>query len=295
MPDYRAPIRDLAALAGRPLFEPVAGWLRHFGGSAPPDLAALNAALASLPAPPRAASGMPLRFVAPAAAGDGEEGGYEERIFARGEVETRPGNWHDFCHALAWLAYPRAKRALNGRHHAALLAQRAAGRAERGAARDAATQFDECGMAVVSADPALLELLRGHAWRALFWQERERLARRMRFFVFGHASWDALRAPFFGLTAKALLIEVGEPWLAQPFSSQLESVDARLAGMFSGDAAPARPRELQPLPLLGIPGVVAENESAAYYDDARQFRPSRRNRPKKKGPAEAGPEMEAEV
>ena len=40
-----AAITDLGALAARLLFEPVAGWLQAFGGSAPPAAAALNAAL----------------------------------------------------------------------------------------------------------------------------------------------------------------------------------------------------------------------------------------------------------
>jgi hypothetical protein len=37
-----------------------------------------------------------------------------------------------------------------------------------------------------------------------------------------------------------------------------------------------RPRDFQPLPILGIPGVVPENADPAYYDDAWQFRPGRR-------------------
>lgn len=285
--DYRALSVPLAELAGRPLFEPVAGWLRHFGGAAPPDATALNAALASLVPPPQSAGGVPIRFVRP---GPGEAG-YEERVYATGEVETRADNWHDFFNALAWLVYPRTKRALNGRHHAALLAQRAAGRSERGALRDAATLFDECGVAVASAAPALLELMRAHAWKRLFWTHRADVGRALRCFVFGHATWDQLRAPFVGLTAKAVFLEVDAAWLTLPFAQQLTDVDRRLADIFSRCDAYARPRDFQPLPLLGLPGVVPESVSAEYFDDTRQFRPRR----KEKGPAAAGPEMEAEV
>ncbi|MCZ7654065.1 MAG: DUF3025 domain-containing protein [Rhodocyclaceae bacterium] len=89
-------------------------------------MSVLNAVLGSLPAPPRAASGVPIRFVLP----DGGSAGYETRVHAQGEVETRPGNWHDFFNALAWLAYPQTKRILNGRHHAAP-AGAACGRARR--------------------------------------------------------------------------------------------------------------------------------------------------------------------
>lgn len=282
-----APPVDLAALAERPLFEPVAGWLRAFGGDAPPDAAALNAALASLAVPPRAASGAPIRFVLP---GQGEAG-YEERVFANGEVETRADNWHDFFNALAWLAYPQTKRILNGRHHAALQAQRAAGRSERGPVRDAITQFDECGIVVASASSALADLIRTHEWKRLFWTHRAELAREMRFFVFGHATWDQLRAPFVGLTAKAIFLDVAPAWLAGSITQQVGDVDGRLAEIFSRSDAYANPHDFQPLPLLGIPGVVPEGGVPSYYDDTRQFRPLR----KKRGPVEAGPAMEAEV
>lgn len=278
---------QLSDLAARPLYEPIAAWLRIFDGNALPDAAALNGALAMLAPPPQVASGVSIRFAPPCK----DAAGYEERVYALGVVETRADNWHDFFNALAWLAYPRTKRVLNGRHHAALMAQRAAGSCVRGAVRDAITQFDECGIVVASASPELVGLLRGHEWKRLFWAHRAELARDMRFFVFGHATWDQLRAPFVGLTAKAVFLEVDATWMAQPLSRQVADVDRRLAEIFSQPDAYAKPRDLQPLPLLGIPGVVPENAASGYYDDTRQFRPLR----KEKGPAEAGPEMEAEV
>ena len=280
-----APNTHLVALAARPLFEPIAGWLRAFGGEAPPAATALNAALDLLDTPPLAASGARVRFVLPAR----DAAGYEERVYANGEVETRTGNWHDFFNALAWLAYPRTKRILNGRHHAALQAQRAAGSLARGPVRDAITQFDECGIVVASASAALADLIRAHEWKRLFWTHRAELARDMRFFVFGHATWDQLRAPFVGLTAKAVFLDVELAWLARSIEQQIADVDARLAEIFLRPDAYAQPRDFRPLPLLGIPGVVAESEAPSYYDDARQFRP------KKRGPAEAGPAMESEV
>lgn len=280
-----APITDLVALAMRPLFEPIADRLRFFGGETLPGVDALNAVLERLAQPPQAASGAPVRFVLPARGA----AGYEERVYANGEVETRPDNWHDFFNALAWLAYPRTKRILNGRHHAARHAQHAAGSAARGAVRDAVTQFDECGIVVASVAPTLVDLIRAHEWKELFWMHRAQLARDMRFFVFGHATWDQLRAPFVGLTAKAVFLDVEAAWLARPVERQAADVDARLAEIFLRPDAYAQPRDFQPLPLLGIPGVVAESEAPSYYDDVRQFRP------KKRGPAEAGPAMESEV
>jgi hypothetical protein len=53
--------------------------------------------------------------------GDGLD--YEMRIWARGEVVTRPDNWHDFFNALVWCTFPLAKAALNARHAEALTVQ----------------------------------------------------------------------------------------------------------------------------------------------------------------------------
>lgn len=214
-------------------------------------------------------SGQALRFTAPA-----DDGlGYEERIWRCGAVETRPDNWHDFFNALIWLAFPSAKAALNARHIREL--QPAA--ADRGKARDAMTHFDECGLVVVADDPSLLELLRGFRWKELFWERRRELAAHLRFFVFGHGTCEQLLAPFRGLTAKAVLHEVSSDWLAQPLVGQLADLDHRLAAVIAAGGL-ASPRELQPVPLLGIPGVTPANEDGAYYDDAWQFRSGRRER-----------------
>lgn len=200
--------------------------------------------------------------------------GYEARIWASGEVETRAGNWHDFFNGLVWLTFPRAKAALNARHAASLgLAAPPEG---RGRARDAMTHFDECGVVVVSSDPSLLDLVRNFDWRALFWQRRSGLERTLRCFIFGHATYEQLLAPFRGLTAKAVLYDVSEDWLRQPLPVQLRHVDQRLAVELAAGAH-ADPRSLHPLPLMGFPGVTPDNEQAGYYDDTWQFRPGRRS------------------
>lgn len=218
-------------------------------------------------------NGVPLRFVPPPA----DDLGYEERAWLSGAVATRTDNRHDFFNALIWLAFPRSKAALNRCHYAALLETRRQGGTARGSLRDALTQFDECGVLMVGTSAGLWDVLRAHRWREAFVGRREELLRSTRFLVFGHASHDLLAAPFVGLCGKALFIEVGAAWLDLPAREQLAELDARLAGLF--DSREFSPRDWQPLPLLGIPGATAENESAEYYDDARQFRPARTMRP----------------
>lgn len=259
----------MAGSYAHPLFDPLRPWLDRLPGR--PDGQALAALAAALPV--FTESGLPVRFVPPA-----DDGlGYERRVWARGEVETRPDNWHDFFNALVWLAFPQAKAALNARHLRGIAevgGEPAPGQA-RGHARDAMTHFDECGLAVLSSDPSLLDLLRGFQWKALFWERRADVVRHMRFIVFGHATYEALLAPFFGLTAKAILYPVEAACLAQAPDALRRALDGWLARDLAAGTYDA-PRALQPVPLLGIPGVVAANADPAYYDDTRQFRPGRR-------------------
>ena len=249
-----------------PLSAFLAPWLQD----GVPDLESLNRFAAALGVV--AGSGAPLRFVPPP--DDGE--GYEERAWRCGEVATRADNRHDLFNALIWLAFPRSKAMMNRRHCEALAAARAAGDPARGALRDALTQFDECGVIVAGTAPALWQGLRDHRWRDVFVERRAELLRTTRFFVFGHASHDALGAPFVGLCGKALFIDIDAAWLDLPLAQSLDQLDARLAELF--ETASFTPRDWQPLPLLGIPGATPENEDGAYYDDERQFRPPRRMR-----------------
>jgi hypothetical protein len=233
-----------------------------------PTLAAINAEAAA--AGLLSGSGKPLSFVIPGGSGLS----YEERAYWLGEVETRSDNWHDFFNALTWLKFPQTKAALNRHHHFARIAQEATGIARRGPLRDALTQFDECGAIVISSDISLWEDLCAHRWKTLFWQRRAEVSARVRVFVCGHASYDLLRTPHIGLCAKALFLHVDADWLEQPLAQQVADADTRLARRFGGDMA-FRPRDFQPLPLLGLPGATPSNESPAYYENTRQFRPLR--------------------
>jgi hypothetical protein len=136
------------------------------------------------------------------------------------------------------------------------------------------TQFDECGVVVISSDISLWEDICAHRWKEVFWQRRTDVVETLRVFVCGHATYDLLRTPHIGLCGKAIFLHVDDDWLAQPLTQQVAAVDARLAQRFGGDLA-FRPRDFQPLPLLGLPGATQSNEASAYYENTRQFRPLR--------------------
>lgn len=241
------------------LFAPYRPWLAGH----PLDRDWLNAQVSA--AGIRTGSGQPLRFVTP-----GISEGYEERAWRRGEVDTRLANWHDAFNAMVWLRFPGAKAVINRRHWHSLEQRRTHGEEGRGPLRDALTQFDECGVIVACADPSLWQDLCDHRWRRLFVERRDEVAAAMEFIVFGHASLDALQAPFIGLCGKALCFEVMPDWLHLDAATRWADMDTRLAQRLT--EAELTPRDLQALPLLGIPGVVAENGDPAYYDDRRQFR-----------------------
>jgi hypothetical protein len=209
------------SLALHPLSAFLQPWLT--GGT--PDLPRLNAMARERGLV--TGGGATLRFVEPFGGADG----YEERAYREGEIATRPGNRHDLFNALIWLALPLAKAALNRRHVAALTDARRQGRAERGALRDALTQFDECGVVVAGSSPDLWQGLCAHRWCEVFVERRAELLRSTRFLVFGHASHDALAAPFVGLCGKALFLEVDAEWLELP-AAALGALDARLATLF---------------------------------------------------------------
>lgn len=245
------------------LFDPLRVWLEQL--PAQPDTTAVAGLAERFPV--YTGNGQRIRFVPPQA--DGRI--YECRIDECGEVETRPDNWHDFFNALVWLSFPQTKQAISAAHVHAMQAPGAL----RGRIRDALTHFDECGVLVLSSRPELLELIRCFRWKELFVEHREAVCQAMRFVIFGHATYEQLLAPFRGLTAKAVLHQVDPAWLDLDAKALSRAAD----GLLSADVKAGRfvrPRDLQPLPLLGIPGVVPDSANPDYYDDTWQFRPGRR-------------------
>jgi hypothetical protein len=253
-----------------PLFGAVAPWLRRLPGRGFPTLEQLNTFVEP---GMTAGGGAPLRFVPSPPASKDFEAQYEVRIYRTGEVATRENNWHDLFNALAWLAFPATKAAINRRHYQSMRAMRAQGamRGARGTARDALTLFDEGGMIVSSTHAELLELLREFRWKELFCRRRTEVLERMRFFVFGHAIFEKALEPYKGVTAKAVLLEMPPDFVAADIRTQLKALDARASAWFLSPHALTSTRNLSPLPVLGIPGW-ADNEDPVFYDDEQVFR-----------------------
>ncbi|BCL74744.1 hypothetical protein JHS3_04800 [Jeongeupia sp. HS-3] len=207
--------------------------------------------------------GLPLQFVDP----DSLTQYYETEIHALGRIATRH-NWHDCFNAAVWHTFPKAKVALNALH------QRHTHTGPRGPVRDAATLLDECGLIVACSDPILTNALVDHDWATLFQTCRDDWGKRIEALCFGHANYEYLLSPFTGLTGKCWLVPVSDDHFALPLFDRIAVLDAHIAAELDADRL-LRPRQLPPLPFLGIPGWWAEQDDA-FYADSGYFRPKRR-------------------
>jgi hypothetical protein len=254
-----------------PMFEPLRPVANRLRSSNWPELDELNR-LATGEAIVTA-NGQPIRFV-PQQKRRGSER-YEQRIYLRGEVQTRLENWHDLLNALTWLTFPRAKAALNERHFLALTESERKEEKNRGPIADTLTLFDEGGIVVVSCSDRLLGLLKSFEWKSLFWTRRDEMLAQMKFFVFGHALFEKALQPFIGVTGRAVLFEVEAQWLWLPLEAQLSDLDAMLATYLGNRRRLLATRELAPVPVLGVPGWARENATPDYYENTRYFRAGR--------------------
>ncbi len=240
-----------------PAFSPYRELIDTLGlARALPSLGTLNALAAARGI--TQAGELPLRFFAPDSRLSARD--YETHILRTGQVPTRADTWHDILNALVWLRFPRFKAALNAAHGEAIPLE---ADSRRGRRRDALTVLDESGVWVISRDPALPELLAGHAWRSLFWEARDRAAGDMHFVVVGHALLEKVLAPYPSMTGKCLML----------ISDSLDP-DAAEALAVSALGTIDTPRQLAPLPVQGIPGWDAANAQAPYYENQAVFRPA---------------------
>ncbi len=248
---HRSPI--FADLCQRFSLEPLSQW---------PDVAWLNQCV------PHAT----VRFVDnDALAADGRY--YEEYIYATRCVPTRKDNWHDFFGALIWCLFPKTKSLLN-QLHMDEIAQH--GLKQRSRLRNKLTLFDECGV-VLSLEPAAnghADLLCQHQWQQSFVEKRQEWWHGVRPVIFGHAIYEMATAPFIGLTAKALFVDVPAGFSQWPLPQAYTYLDSQLIKLITAQAL-LNPEQLTPLPLLGVPKWYPANQQAQFYSNQQYFRPKR--------------------
>ncbi|WP_394780378.1 DUF3025 domain-containing protein [Undibacterium sp.] len=212
-----------------------------------------------------------IRFVEQQALSEGAA--YEAFISDTGQVPTRE-NLHDFFNALVWLSFPRIKAQLNALQ-AAQIASLGIGKS-RGAARDAATIFDENAALLVVADSeegaSLIGALRSHQWRQAFIEQRSLFGTHCEVWAFGHALMEKLVQPYKAITAHAWVVSVGQEYFGLEEHARRDHVDRLVAQQLASHSLTTA--DYTPLPVLGIPGWWPQQDEA-FYADTQVFRPRR--------------------
>lgn len=246
---------------------------------------------------PAHGSGVPLsaggRAIRPVPAADPLGAlAYEQHIAATGELPTRD-NAHDWYNALVWLAFPKTRRVINhlqvsegtassgGAAGAssgnANLAPSGAGSNGRTRRRDALTLLDENGAVLVTCEPSMVAALVQHRWSELFVKNRTAWQNKAHVWVMGHAMLEKLEDPRADLCAhiRICLMEQAHwaRWSALPADERRSELDDWLAADI--ELHVHAPADLQPLPLMGIPGWCAANADSDFYNNPRIFRPPR--------------------
>lgn len=227
-----------------------------------------------------------LQFVSQNALPDGEA--YEHFIGTSGHIPTRD-NLHDLFNGSIWLTFPQTKAMLNYYHMLEIAKQGVSER--RGRVRDTITVFDENGAVLVTSDVSIGEALVSFDWQASLvkprakWDNpaRPNTSSQAAVYIFGHALLEQLIQPRKPLCAHSIVIHVSQEFFILSLAERMSYLDDKVAKymdtLLSNDDV--KPRQLAPLPILGVPHFWAENAATAFYDDSYVFRSGRRQKPSK--------------
>lgn len=193
--------------------------------------------------------------------------GYEAFIGQHLQIPTRD-NWHDFFNAVVWKLFPNSKRTLNQLH----LSEIQAHGPERTRRRDAYTLIDECGVILAVSKPGWQRLLKGHQWRSLFWEQKQRWGQTIQPFVLGHALYEQGFSAHEGWCGKALLVQVEPEFFSDSLNRRYQVIDGLVAAKLE---KLNHPKQLYPLPMLGVPPWQPEGIAESYFDNRSYFCPAK--------------------
>lgn len=194
---------------------------------------------------------------------------YESRIYLKGELQTRLENWHDFFNAMCWLQFPKTKASLNALHFESSKVRQSG--TNRSPLENAITLFDECGAVIVANDDSLLDLIRNHQWKELFWNNKEAFGKRVQCYVFGHAMHEKSLTPYIGMTTHSIMIKQNCDFFKNDYSEQLREIDQIISGLWMNKSVETT-KDLQPFPLLGTPGWWNHIQDEGFYLNTEYFR-----------------------
>ncbi|MDO4896072.1 MAG: DUF3025 domain-containing protein [Moraxella sp.] len=210
---------------------------------------------------------------------------YESHIGQYHKIPTRD-NLHDWFGACVWSAFPKTKSLLNAKHLAHMNDNATANKRNR--VRDTITVFDENGAILVVADDkiggGIGQALAEFNWQTCLMDNRQYWSdyqddndKKAKVFIFGHALLEQLIKPYKSLCSHTFIINVPPTFFNESLKNQLAFVDDylchRLNQFLKDDVTP---RQLNPLPILGVP-YFWDNDDPKFYDDPFVFRKGRKN------------------
>ena len=161
----------------------------------------------------------------------------------------------------------------------------------RGRVRDTITVFDENGAVLVTSDANIGEALVSFNWQASLVKPRAKWdnptqpdnSAQAAVYIFGHALLEQLVHPRKPLCAHSIVIHVAQEFFTLSLAERMSHLDDKVAEymdtLLSNDDV--KPRQLAPLPILGVPHFWAENADTDFYEDSYVFRSGRRKKDKK--------------
>jgi hypothetical protein len=193
---------------------------------------------------------------------------YENLIYDKGLILTRPQNWHDFFNALIWLNFPATKGLLNEWHYEENKVKK---EQVRSALQNKIAHFDECGMIILSDRPELFELIKEHQWSKFFCENKNMVKKHIRCIVFGHSILERLLNPYIGLTSKSLCFEASEDVMQSNIIDQVKYADNLCFDYLSKHKDHLISHKLQPFPMLGMTEII-EKGNFDYINNKNYFR-----------------------
>ncbi len=187
---------------------------------------------------------------------------YEALAYFQRRVLTREHHWHDFFNYLTYLQWPKSKDALIARTMKEYLLRPGAKFKQRSNVQNRLALFDECG-AVIVAPKKACDWIRAHQWIPLFVDHRDWFESKIQVHIFGHAIYEKFLNPYIGMTVNALLVERETQCTVD--------VDALLKARLDDPSAFLKKGDLNPFPILGVPGLHP-NEAPSFYEDTSYFR-----------------------
>lgn len=210
---------------------------------------------------------------------------YEAYIGQYQKIPTRD-NLHDWFGACIWQAFPKTKALLNAKHLAHINDDTTANKRNR--VRDTITVFDENGAILVVSDDDIGDEI-GRALTQFDWQtclinhrshwynhHDSTHHKKAKVFIFGHALLEQLINPYKSLCSHTMIIKMDTPFFGLPIDKQLALLDNKLSiEMDKLLIDTVTPRQLNPLPILGVP-YFWDNHNPQFYDDPFVFRKGRK-------------------